>query len=115
MIHPLNRTKESRDFGARYLNGSDQMSQEECINWCWNYKSSDNSNPCNVAVYEQKVCYVDFILSHTSCLNSREHKNNTLSTLLRIAIVATYLIVVLRPNSNANLQNMIRTPVLSLM
>lgn len=35
-------------------------SKQDCIVWCWNYRSGDSS-PCNLAVYEEKnrrSCYL---------------------------------------------------------
>ena len=44
------RTHDSRALGAKYLNETELASNEDCLYWCW------QTSPCNLAVYEQKVC-----------------------------------------------------------
>lgn len=43
------KTGDSRALGAKYLNESELVSKEDCMLWCW------ETNPCNLAVYEEKV------------------------------------------------------------
>ena len=45
------RTHDSRALGAKYLNETELSSNEDCLYWCW------QTSPCNLAVYEQKVCF----------------------------------------------------------
>lgn len=43
------RTQDSRTNGARYLNETEQPSNDDCLNWCLQTKQ------CNLAVFEEKV------------------------------------------------------------
>ncbi|RWS00363.1 uncharacterized protein B4U79_05728, partial [Dinothrombium tinctorium] len=54
-ISTIIRTQDSKSLGAKYLNETELSSNEECIQWCWEYI------PCNVAVFEEKnqgSCYL---------------------------------------------------------
>lgn len=46
------RTQDSRNNGALYLNETELPSNEECLKWCLKNKK------CNLAVYEEKVDYL---------------------------------------------------------
>lgn len=49
-VNTIIRTHDSRALGAKYLNETELSSNEDCLYWCW------RTSPCNLAVYEQKVC-----------------------------------------------------------
>lgn len=49
------RTQDSRANGAKYLNETELTSNDDCLKWCLQTKQ------CNLAVYEEKVMFLNQI------------------------------------------------------